>query len=370
MLTIAVKYRPFPDQVAKLPAGIRVRRVAPQNMPPPQPVANLVTEALNTPIGSATLPEIIHTKCTGPLEKSSQELRVVILCDDHTRITPVQVVLPFVFGTLLEQGILPSNITLLVAGGSHRLITPEELEVKFGSDILATYNVVLHDWENVAAMASLGEIIAIGGDSIEVKVDPLVKQADLLIGVGNIIPHEIAGFAGGYKIIIPGISTEETVGKVHWLSTRVPIDKRLGTVSNPIRDAINQGGALVGLDFLINTVLNRAGEVVGVFCGDPLRAHAEGCGLSRDIFAVPAVPADIVIADCYPEETDFWTSSKVVIHAKGFVRQGGTLIACAACPEGVCPTHPQILEMCYQAPEVLEETFLQLPGSRYNRLSA
>jgi nickel-dependent lactate racemase len=345
MPKIDVKFRPFPDQVADLPEKIHVRRVSPRNIPSPASVSQLVLDAINAPIASIALPELIIAKCNETPYKSPQDLRVIILCDDHTRITPVRQALPPLFEILLDSGILQSNITILVAGGSHRFMTLEELESKFGGEILENYNVVLHDWENVAAMPSFGEIKTVGG-TIEVKVNPLVTQVDLRIGVGNIIPHEIAGFAGGYKIIIPGISTEETVGKVHWLSTRVPVDERLGAVANPVRDAINAAGALVGLDFVVNTVLNRAGEVVGVFCGDPIRAHEEGCNLSRDIFAVPAEPAELVVTDCYPEETDFWTSSKAVIHAKGFVRQGGILIVCAACPEGVCPNIWEVLQWC------------------------
>ncbi len=366
MVSISVQFPPLPDEWAEIPDSITIREIKPNQYPGRVNALQLLTNAMAHPIGSKSLRDLLSTKLDQVPASRREGFQVIILVDDHTRVTPVKVLLPPLLKEIEAQGIGKSQITLLVAGGSHRWMTPEELVTKFGKPILDQYRVVLHEWEREEQMVSLGKT----SRGIEIIVNPLVTRANFKMALGNIIPHEIAGFAGGYKIIIPGISTQQTVGQVHWLSTGIPIDQRLGIIANPIRDQINEGGARVGLDFIVNTVLNNQGQVAGVFCGNPVEAHVAGCKLAHDIYSVAAPPADIVVTDSVPEYTDFWTCSKAILHAKGFVKKGGVLIVVAVCTEGICRTHPQIIEMGYQDPEALERQFLQQPGSKYNRLSA
>ncbi len=366
MVTISVQFPPFPDEWVEIPDTITIREIKPNPFPPRANVLQLLTKALTHPIGSKSLRELLSAKYFPVPALWREGFQVIILVDDHTRVTPVKALLPPLLKEIEELGIKKFQITLVVAGGSHRPMTREELVTKLGKNILEQYPVLLHEWDQEAKMINLGKTTR----GIEIIVNQLVAQADFKIALGNIIPHEIAGFAGGYKMIIPGVSTQRTVGQVHWLSTGIPIDQRLGVIANPIREQINEGGARVGLDFVVNTVLNHQGQVAGVFCGNPVEAHVAGCKLARDIYSVAAPPADIVVTDSVPEYTDFWTCSKAILHAKGFVKKGGVLIVVAACTEGICQTHPQIVEMGYQNPEALERQFLQQLGSRYNRLSA
>lgn len=366
MASISVQFPPFADEWAEIPDSINIREIKPNPFPPRANVLQLITQALSHPIGSKPLRELLSGKYSLIPPLWREGFQVIILVDDHTRVTPVKVLLPPLLKEIEEIGIKKFQVTLIVAGGSHRPMTREELMTKFGKNILDQYQVLLHDWNHDAKMVNLGKT----SRGIEIMVNPLVAQADFKIALGNIIPHEIAGFAGGYKMIIPGVSTLQTVGQVHWLSTGIPIEQRLGVIANPVRDQINEGGARVGLDFVMNTVLNHQGQVVGVFCGNPVEAHVAGCMLARDIYSIGAPPAEIVVTDAVPEYTDFWTCSKAALHAKGFVKKGGVLIVIAACTEGICRTHPQILEMGYQCPDALEQQYLQQSGSKYNRLSA
>jgi nickel-dependent lactate racemase len=143
------------------------------------------------------------------------------------------------------------------------------------------------------------------------------------------------------------------------MSTSIPIDKRLGNLDCPIRDQINQAGKLAGLDFIINTIMDVNHRVVGIYSGDPIEAHRQGSIFSKEIYSISAEPTDIVIADSYPEETDFWTSSKAVLHAKGFVKKGGIMIICAACPVGLSKTTTKSRKG-YDSPQELESKYLKI----------
>jgi len=105
-----------------------------------------------------------------------------------------------------------------------------------------------------------------------------------------------------------------------------------------------------------------------------LLVQLEGAKESLKIYGVNVKPTEIIVTDCVPESSDLWTSAKAILHTKNFVKEGGIMICCAACPEGVCPSHPQILEMGYKSPEYLEKEFLGKMDANgnplYNRLSA
>jgi nickel-dependent lactate racemase len=324
--------------------------------------------SLTLPINSLKLSEIIIQKIKSR-NKQPRDLKILLIIDDHTRITPVRNILPHLFVYLNDCGILPKNITILIAGGSHRLMTNQEIIQKLGEDITESFLVLQHDWADEGSMINMGKTNL----GFDVFVNSILPKSDVIIGIGNIIPHEIVGFSGGSKIIIPGVSTLKTVEKIHWMSTSIPINERLGNLNCIIREQINQAGKLAGLDYIINTVMDVNRRVVGIYSGDPVEAHKQGCLFAKEIFSANAEPTDIVITDCYPEETDFWTSAKAILHSKEFVNKNGIMIVCAACPEGISKTHNQILEMGYRSPQELESKFLsQKEGDqpKYNRLTA
>lgn len=369
MKTISVFFKPFEDQIAKLPNDIEIQELKPNAIVnPPERIDSLIDLSLSLPIKSPRLSDIIAEKMKVK-NKKPNEIKFLIIIDDHTRITPIKNILPHLLVYLNDAGIIPTNISILIAGGSHRFMTHQEIVQKLGEEITKNFNLIQHDWTNKNDIVDVGSTT----NGFKVYVNALLIESDIIIGIGNIIPHEIVGFSGGSKIIIPGVSTLETVEKIHWMSTSIPIDKRLGNLDCPIRDQINQAGKLAGLDFIINTIMDVNHRVVGIYSGDPIEAHRQGSIFSKEIYSISAEPTDIVIADSYPEETDFWTSSKAVLHAKGFVKKGGIMIICAACPEGLSKTHNQILEMGYCSPQELESKYLKIIENakpKYNRLTA
>jgi nickel-dependent lactate racemase len=173
-------------------------------------------------------------------------------------------------------------------------------------------------------------------------------DADLVVGVGQTIPHMIAGFGGGCKIINPGCADGETIGDMHWMCRRVPEGQLFAVRDNAVRDVIDDAAMKVGLRFIVNEVPGGGSEMAGVFAGHPIEAHREACRAAKAACAVTIKEkADIVIADAYPADLDFWQALKGLNAAYGAVRDGGTVILVTPCPEGTSAQHPELTEIGY-----------------------
>ena len=142
--------------------------------------------------------------------------KVLIVVDDYTRTTPVQKILPRLISELEEAGIKPSGIKILVALGTHRPMTEEEIVKKFGKDIPKRYPILNHPWWDSSQLTYCGET----EKGTPIFVNRMVKEVDFILGIGQIVPHRVSGFSGGGNIIQPGICGEETTGKTHWLSAQ------------------------------------------------------------------------------------------------------------------------------------------------------
>ena len=370
MQEFKIKFQPFDNQIIQIQDKINVNLLKPEKLIcNPGRVDTLLDLSLKNPIKSKKLNEIIAKKAL-KLGIEPFQLKLLIIVDDHTRSTPVRMIAPLLLVYFRGCGITPEKISFLIAGGSHRNMNDDELTRKFGNKLLKNFEFTQSKWSNAEEMAHFGKT----DSGLDVYADKKIKNSDIVIGIGNIVPHEIAGFSGGYKLLIPGTSTLETVEKIHWMSTEIPIEKRLGIYDNPIRNEINEAGKLIGLDYIINTVIDYEKNVIGIYSGDPIHAHSEGCLFSKEIYSAKSEPTDIIITDTYPEKTSFWTSCKAILHTKEFVKKGGIMIVNAACPDGISPTHPQIIEMGYHSPEYLKENFLSKIDSEgkhiYNKLTA
>jgi nickel-dependent lactate racemase len=188
-----------------------------------------------------------------------------------------------------------------------------------------------------------------------VAVNREVYEADFKLGVGSIVPHHIPGFAGGAKIVQPGISGERTTAETHLLSVRAP-RSYLGVVDNPVRRELNEIARRVGLNTIFNTVLNRHGEVVGAFYGDVVAAFAAGVELSRTVYAVE-VPeaADIVVASSHPCDLEFWQAHKTLYPSDLAVKAGGIIVLVTPCYEGVAVTHADMLAITAKSSGAIRE---------------
>jgi nickel-dependent lactate racemase len=172
-----------------------------------------------------------------------------------------------------------------------------------------------------------------------------VAEADVVIGLGAIVPHHIPGFSGSSKIIQPGVCGARTTAETHLLSCSGGGDSFLGIADNPVRRDMDDMANRVGMHTIFNVVMDSQGGVVGVFFGDMQDAFKAGVELARDIYGVAYHETpDIVLANSYPCDLDFWQSHKSQYPAQRMVRSGGTIIVCTPAPEGVSPVHTDLLD--------------------------
>ena len=324
-------YLPYGDTEVKLtlPPSARLTVVSPN---PVEPVSDPVAEirrALAEPIGAV------------PLRDAARGARsVVILADDLTRQTPVDTIIPLLLDELEEAGIPDAQVTVLIALGTHRPMTGPEIESRFGTAVTQRVAVVNNPWYDLAQLIDLG----VTPNGTPIQVSRLAYEADFLIGLGSIVPHHIPGYSAGAKIVQPGISGAATTGATHYLSTRTR-RSYLGLVDNPVRAEMERIAELVGLNAVLNTVLDHAGRAVRAFYGDPRRAFRAGVALSREVYgaALPG-PADVVVAGSHPCDIEFWQAHKSLYPADIAVRAGGTIVVVTPCPEGVAVSHRDMLQ--------------------------
>jgi nickel-dependent lactate racemase len=305
----------------------------------------IIEEAFSNPIGFPPLSAILEW-CQD----------VLIVTDDHTRTTPTQMILPRLMKELEKGGIKPEGIRFLIASGTHRPMTEEEILRKFGKEIPKEYSILNHQWWDASQLVYFGETK--GG--IPIFVNQLVEEVDLIIGVGQIVPHRVSGFSGGGNIIQPGICGEETTGRTHWLSAQFKGREILGEIENPVKQEIERVAEKVGLEWIINTIQDGAGRLVEVVAGDPIQAYRTGATRSLEVYQSELPQeADIVIADSHPYDSELWLAAKGIYAAELAVREGGVVILITSCPEGVSPSHPEVLEWGYQTFEEVERKVRQ-----------
>ncbi len=322
----------------KIPRANLIGVYSPRDFTPVADVKQEVVRAINHPILSKPLREL-----------AKGAAKAVILADDNTRLTPTDKIIPVILDEMNAAGVKDEQITVIIALGTHRFMTEPEILEKFGAEVVRRVTIKNHDYKNPASLIDLGKT----PNGTSVSINREVYEADFKIGVGSIVPHHIPGFAGGAKIVQPGVSGEDTTAETHLLSVRAP-RSYLGVESNPVREELNKIARQIGMDTILNTVLNRQGEVVGAFFGDTVEAFNEGVKLSKQVYAVE-IPeeADIVISSSYPCDLEFWQAHKTQYPSDLAVKAGGTIIIATPCYEGVAVTHCDILEITHYSAEAL-----------------
>lgn len=305
----------------------------------------IIQEAISHPVGSTPLDRMLTGK-----------ENVLMVVDDYTRSTPVQKILPLLIKELKRIGIKKDNLQILVALGTHRPMSKEEMIVKFGQELYKQYAILNHEWWDPSQLIHLGET----KKGTPVWVNRIVHEVDCIIGVGQIVPHRVSGFSGGGNIIQPGICGEETTGKTHWLSAQFKGREILGKIENPVKDEIEQVALKAGLRWIINTIQDGTGRTVDAVAGDPVLAYRKGAERSYQVYKAELPgEADMVVVDSHPYDSELWLAAKGIYASELAVKKGGVVILVSPCPEGVSPSHPEVLEFGYQTYEEADQLFRQ-----------
>lgn len=316
----------------------------PKNVESTVNIEALIRTALQNPLGSETLNKRV---------KSSDN--ILLLSDDNTRSTPVKELLSVILPDLQSLGIRKEKITILMALGTHRVMTRDELIDKLGPRVVDEYQVINHLWDKKEQNKFYGKT----SRGIEVWGNKLLQENDFVIGLGHIVPHRVAGFSGGGKIVQPGAANGKSTGETHWLSALVKGSDLIGRRDNPVREQIDEAAQLMGLDFIVNVVQDLNRKTVGVFAGDLVDAHRAGCRMAKEIYGVKIPQADIVITDSYPADLELWQAAKGIYSSDLVVKDGGYIILVTPCPDGVAKAHPEIERFGYQSLEKTQQLLTQ-----------
>jgi nickel-dependent lactate racemase len=310
---------------ASLPAHFGVDIIEAPETPPVADPQGVVRTALENLLGELSWSDFAAARS------------VAIAVNDKTRPVPHHQLLPPLLECLAQLGIPDSAITFYVAVGTHPPMAPHEFSAILPTEVLECYKVVSHDSENETLHSYLGET----SRGTPVWANKSYIQSELKIVVGNIEPHQFAGFSGGVKSAAVGLSALETINRNHALMTHP--DSQLGEFeTNPARQDIEEIGRKIGVHLALNAILNQNKQIVHALAGDPFLVVRCGVELSRQVCQV-AVPQKygLVISSPggHPKDINVYQAQKGLAHATLITRPGGTVLLTAACPEGAGSPH-------------------------------
>ena len=310
-----------------LPAS-RTTVVRPTRAPGLVDERGAVIAALEQPVASAPLRERIRP-----------EDSLCILFTDITRATPNERLVPWLLEHLQDHP--RERITLLNQLGTHRPNTREELCRLLGSEVVDHFRVVNHDCQGGAdSFATLGTT----RDGTPARISRLAVEADLRIVTGFIEPHFFAGFSGGPKGIMPGVASLDTVMSNHGeANIGHPLATFGQTEGNPLWEELRDIALRAGPSFLLNVTLDEERAITGVFAGDLIEAHREGCRFVRNsAMQRVADPFDIVITtnSGAPLDLNLYQGVKGMSAGARILKENGLLILACECREGVPADSP------------------------------
>ena len=282
-----------------------------------------VKRALANPIGSRRLNEIV-----------SPQDRVVILVSDITRPCPSAVLLSPLLEELNAAGVRDEQIKIIFGLGVHRRHTDDEKKLLVGKDIYTRFECLDHD---------IDDCVEIGTTRLGTRaaVFKKVLGSDFIIATGNLEFHYFAGFSGGAKALAPGVCSRKTIESNH--KRFLDPDAKGGKIEgNPLREELEEIAGMVGIDFLINAVLDSHKRIIKVVAGDVTKAHREGAEYIRRIYGVKLKElADIVITSPggFPKDINLYQAHKAMQNALPAGKKGGIIIVVAQCPEGLGESH-------------------------------
>lgn len=284
-----------------------------------------VHAALESLIGDATWQDFTEVKS------------VAIAINDKTRPVPLNHLLPPLLERLASLGISDKSITFYIAVGTHPPMMPDEFPAILPDGILGCYKVVSHNSEDKDHLVYLGET----SRGIPIWSNSGYIQSDLKIVVGNIEPHQFAGFSGGVKSAAIGLAGLETINRNHALMTHP--GSQLGAYDdNPVRQDLEEIGQKIDIHLAVNAILNHNKQIVKVLAGEPLAVMQRGITLSRKVCQIGVTRkfgVTVTSPGGHPKDINVYQAQKGLGHAALVTQLGGTIILVAACPEGPGSPH-------------------------------
>ncbi len=290
--------------------------------------------------------------------KAGATARACIAVTDRTRSTPNRLIVPILVDQLNRLGVADGHITIISAGGMHAPDDPRQLTSNVGADMMGRVELVTNEPDNDAVMVGMGTTDL----GTPVEVHRSFADADIRLGVSNVMPCMLAGWSGSGKIVMPGIASRRAIYHNHSLFVEPLLELECGSLmgvippENPVRADIEDFATISGIDLVVNTVLNSERHLVDVFCGDHIEAHRAAREHMLPFVEVSLPQAvDVLIAgvgDPALEVSLFQGGSRVCGGVDRYLRPGGTLILANACTEGIYEgfEHEEFREWMRQMP--------------------
>ncbi|MBM32347.1 MAG: hypothetical protein CL764_05765 [Chloroflexi bacterium] len=287
---------------------------------------DFITNALRKPINSKPLKSKL---------KKNKTLAISVC--DITRAQPRKIILESIIEEIKEI-IHPSDITIIIATGTHRENSKEEIITMLGPEIPKICKVVNHNSRDLTSLLYLGKM----GNNVPVYLNKLWLEADYRITTGFVEPHFFAGFSGGAKMVSPGLAGIETVLVLHNPERIKHPNSKWGIIDgNPIQQDIRQICKETGVDFSLDVTLNKFQEITNVFAGELIEMHKEACSFSRKNSMIQVdSPFDVVITgnSGYPLDQNLYQTIKGISSAYQITKKGGKIYCGSECIDGL-PNH-------------------------------
>ncbi|HHU12046.1 MAG TPA: DUF2088 domain-containing protein [Clostridiaceae bacterium] len=304
--------------------------------------------------------EAIGSTCRAQLEpKIKPDSQIAIICDDVSRPTPAELILDQLLPVLADLGIPDEQIRIVFALGTHRRMTVAEIEQKIGSTYAGRFRICQPTYNQDSDFETA--LVTEKGEAIRLYHE--VLSADIRIGIGDVVPCNVLGWSGGASIMFPGVASESSIANFQLKAALHPVPL-FGEKENAIRDEVESWVERIGLDCIINTVLNRKSELVGCYAGHVVTAHRQAVEAAEAIYGTSfAEQADLVIANGEPSSFDFWQGTKGLNASNIVASDGADVILCIPCPEGVGP-HPEYLDFLgRENPEDILAAYIDEPSA-------
>ncbi|TFF96558.1 MAG: nickel-dependent lactate racemase [Promethearchaeota archaeon] len=279
-----------------------------------------IEKSILNPIGTEKISELARNK-----EK------VVIVVDDMTRTTPIYKIMPYILGQLEEANIERSQITILLALGAHKPMNRHDCILKLGEDVVNSVNIENHHpYEN---LVELGES-KIG---TPIHINKTYYEADLKISIGGVIPHPLAGFGGGAKIVLPGVCGIKTLEANHSAAMR-GIGAGIGRMTG-VREDIEEIADKVGLDFSVNIILTENGNIGAITTGHFRDAHRKAMEIGKEFYKTEVtMDNDVAFFNLFPEDSELNQAIKgfnfLMTAPNKMLKRKGTIVLMSSSYEG------------------------------------
>ncbi len=311
----------LPDQWTVQQVASPELRKAPADWP------DRVAMALGQPGTGLPLSKLLQARPSG---------RIVLLLEDMTRHSPLQLILPIVLREIEHAGVSRDRLEIFFSTGMHPAMTPEQVVEKIGPEA-AGITWRSNPWKDKKAYVRIGQ-----AGKVEVSIDRGVADADLRIIISSVSPHLQAGFGGGYKMFLPGCASIETIRSLHRQGLGRSPRQMVGldSASNAMRKVIDQAGEMIdarhGKTFAMQYLLDDTDMPSFVAAGEVIPTQqmlAKQCSVACGVLAAP--PADVLIANAHPRDFDLWQTFKCIPNTMWAARPNGVIICISRCEAGM-----------------------------------